>query len=143
MKLSQLALNASTPKGNALATFPVLTLSCVTKLKQSGERPNARSSIRMKAQHFPHHFSLHLQRSLCQGRGPLSIPEKILPALLPNVIHQMNPSPGCSTISPSNKPSVPSSSISYFSLAIQTPYKAISSTCSLCTLIPMLSHLYH
>lgn len=133
MKPSQPALNASTPKGNARATLPASTWSYVIKPKLSAERPNARSSNRMKRKSFPHHLSLHLQRKPRQTNGPLSIPEETLPALLRNAIHPVNPSQGCSTTSPSNKPSVPSSSTLSFSPAIRTASKAISSTCYPCT----------
>lgn len=141
MNLSQPALNASTPKGNALATLPVSTSSYVTKLKLSGGRPNARSSNRMKGQSLSHHLRLQLRWNPSQRHGPLLIPEETLPALSLNVIRQMNLSPGCSTISRSNKPFVPSSSISYFSPAIPTLSKAISSTYYLCTPTLVLTRL--
>ena len=142
MKRSRPALNAPTPKGNALATLPVSTSSCGTKPKQSGERLNARSSNRMKGQSFLHRLSLHLQRTPHQQHGPLSIPVDIIPALLPNVTQQMSLSQGCSTISQSNKPFVPSSSISYFSLAIRRVSKVTSNTYYLCTPTLVLNLLY-
>lgn len=141
MKPSPPALNVSTPKGNALGTFPASTSSYATKLRQSAERPNARSSSRMKGQSFPHRLSRHLQRTPPQRHGPLSTPVETLPVRLRSVIHPMNLSQGCSTTFPSNKPSVPSSSISYFSLAIPTVSKAISSTYYLCTPTPLLNRL--
>ena len=142
MKSSQPALSASTPGGNALAISPVLTSSYVTKPKQSGERPNERRSCRTKNPNFHHRLDPHPQTSPCQPHWPLSTPEKALPAQSPNVIPPPNPSRECSTISRSNKPSVPSSSISSFSLAIRTVSKAISSTCYPYTPTLLLIPLY-
>ena len=133
MRPSQPALNASTPKGNAPAISPGSTSSCVMKPRQSGERPSVRSSCssnsRTKHQNCHHPLNPHIQTNLDQLS---STPEATLPVPSLSAIHPMSRSPGCSTISPSSRPSVPSSSISSSSRATRTASKAISSTCFLC-----------
>ncbi len=129
MKPSQLAPSASTPKGNVPATSPVSTSSCAIRPKLSAEKPNGRRSSRTKRQNFPHHPNPHRQTSPSQPRGQLSTRDETLPARLPNATHRTSPSRGCSTISPSSKPSVPSSSTLSSSPATRTASRAISNTC--------------
>ena len=78
-RLSQPALNASTPRGNALATLPVSTWSCVTRRKRSGGRLNGRSSYRTKPPNFPHHLNPHRPKSPRRRLGRLLTREKMLP----------------------------------------------------------------